>query len=52
VQFALRAKAVGNDQYLRSVQGGQHSFNMDVGGVPEVDDAITEWVSGCVGIFC
>jgi acetyl esterase/lipase len=42
VQFALRAKAAGNDQHLRSVQGGQHSFIMAAGRVPEVDDAITE----------
>jgi monoterpene epsilon-lactone hydrolase len=42
VQFALRAKAVGNDQYLRSAQGGQHSFIIGAGCVPEVDDAITE----------
>ena len=42
VQLALRAKAAGNDQYLRSVQRGQHSFIMGAGRVPEVDDAITE----------
>lgn len=42
VQFALRAKAAGNDQYLRTVQCGQHSFIMGAGRVPEVDDAITE----------
>jgi epsilon-lactone hydrolase len=42
VQFALRAQAAGNNQYLRSVQRGQHSFIMGAGRVPEVDDAITE----------
>jgi monoterpene epsilon-lactone hydrolase len=42
MQFALRAEAAGNNQYLRSVQGGQHSFIMGAGRVPEVDDAITE----------
>ena len=42
VQLARRAKAAGNDQQLRSVQGGQHSFIMGAGRVPEVDDAITE----------
>jgi monoterpene epsilon-lactone hydrolase len=42
VQLALRAKAAGNDQQLRSIQGGQHSFIMGAGRVPEVDDAIAE----------
>jgi epsilon-lactone hydrolase len=42
VQLALRAEAAGNDHQLRSVQGGQHSFIMGAGRVPEVDDAITE----------
>jgi monoterpene epsilon-lactone hydrolase len=42
VQLALRAKAAGNDHQLRSIQGGQHSFIMGAGRVPEVDDAITE----------
>jgi acetyl esterase/lipase len=42
VQLALRAKAAGNDQYLRSVPRGQHSFIMGAGRVPEVDDAIAE----------
>jgi epsilon-lactone hydrolase len=42
VQFALRAKAAGNDQQLQSVEGGQHSFIMGAGRVPEVDDAIAE----------
>jgi epsilon-lactone hydrolase len=42
VQFALRAQAAGNNQYLRSVERGQHSFIMGAGRVPEVDDAITE----------
>jgi hypothetical protein len=41
VQFALRAKAVGNDQYSRSVQGGQHPVNTGAG--PVADDAITEY---------
>ena len=42
VQLALRAKAAGNDQRLRSIQGGQHSFIMGAGRVPEIDDAIAE----------
>jgi acetyl esterase/lipase len=42
VQFALRAQGAGNDQQLRPVEGGQHSFIMGAGRVPEVDDAITE----------
>jgi monoterpene epsilon-lactone hydrolase len=42
VQLALRAKAAGNDQHLRSVPRGQHSFIMGAGRVPEVDDAIAE----------
>jgi epsilon-lactone hydrolase len=42
VQFALRAKAAGNDQQLQPVEGGQHSFIMAAGRVPEVDDAIKE----------
>jgi monoterpene epsilon-lactone hydrolase len=42
VQFALLAEGAGNNQYLRSVQGGQHSFIMASGRVPEVDDAVTE----------
>jgi monoterpene epsilon-lactone hydrolase len=42
VQFAMRAEAAGNNQYLGSVQGGQHSFIMGAGRVPEVDDAIAE----------
>ncbi|MCV7408905.1 alpha/beta hydrolase [Mycobacterium florentinum] len=42
VRLALRAKAAGNDQQLRSVDGGQHSFIMGAGRVPEVDDAIAE----------
>ena len=48
VQLARRAKAAGNNQQLWSVQGGQHSFIMGAGHVPEVDDAITEmgkWLS-------
>ena len=42
VRLALGAKAAGNDQQLRSVQGGQHSFVMAAGRVPEVDEAILE----------
>jgi monoterpene epsilon-lactone hydrolase len=42
LQFALRAKAAGNDLYLRPLDEGQHSFIMGAGRVPEVDDAITE----------
>jgi acetyl esterase/lipase len=42
VHFALLSEAAGNDQYLRPVPRGQHSFIMGAGRVPEVDDAITE----------
>ena len=42
IQLARRAKEVGNDHILRPVQGGQHSFIMAAGRVPEVDDAIAE----------
>jgi epsilon-lactone hydrolase len=42
VHFALLAEAAGNDQYLRPVPRGQHSFIMGAGRVPEVDDAITD----------
>jgi len=42
VHFALLSEAAGNDQCLRPVQRGQHSFIMGAGRVPEVDDAITE----------
>jgi epsilon-lactone hydrolase len=42
VQLARRAKAAGNNQQLWSVEGGQHSFIMGAGRVPEVDDAIAE----------
>jgi epsilon-lactone hydrolase len=42
IQLALRAKAAGNNQQLGSVRGGQHSFIMGAGRVPEVDDAIAE----------
>jgi monoterpene epsilon-lactone hydrolase len=42
VRFALRAQAAGNDQQLQPVEGGQHSFIMGAGRVPEVDHAITE----------
>jgi acetyl esterase/lipase len=41
-QFALRAKAAGNDLHLQSLHEGQHSFIMGAGRVPEVDDVITD----------
>ena len=53
VQLALLAEAAGNDQQLRSVQGGQHSFIMGAGRVPEVDDAIAEmgkWLRRKLGV--
>jgi epsilon-lactone hydrolase len=39
-QFALTARAAGNDSLLCPVPAGQHSFIMGAGWVPEVDDAI------------
>jgi acetyl esterase/lipase len=40
IEFAERAKAAGVEVSLRSVPGGQHSFILGGGRVPEVDEAI------------
>jgi epsilon-lactone hydrolase len=42
IDLAHRAKVSGNDQQLHSIHGGQHSFIMGAGRVPEADDAIAE----------
>ena len=53
VEFARRAQAAGNDVFLRGVEGGQHSFIIAAGRVPEVDDAIAEigaWLRSKLGL--
>ncbi len=52
-ELAQRAKAAGNDVFLRGVPGGQHSFILGGGRVPEVDDAIAEmgaWLRSHLGL--
>lgn len=41
-EFARRIEAAGNDVLVRAVDGGQHSFIIGAGWVPEVDEAIAE----------
>ena len=41
-RVSLLAQAAGNDVSVRTVQGGQHSFIVAAGRVPEVDEAIAE----------
>ncbi|WAC90753.1 alpha/beta hydrolase fold domain-containing protein [Mycobacterium sp. Aquia_213] len=41
-EFARRLEAAGNDVLVREVEGGQHSFIIGAGWVPEVDEAIAE----------
>ncbi len=41
-EFARLADAAGNDVLVREVEGGQHSFIIGAGRVPEVDAAIAE----------
>ncbi|MCV7409122.1 alpha/beta hydrolase [Mycobacterium florentinum] len=41
-EFARRIEAAGNDVLVREVEGGQHSFILAAGWVPEVDEAIAE----------
>ncbi|MCV7030052.1 alpha/beta hydrolase fold domain-containing protein [Mycobacterium sherrisii] len=51
-EFARRAEAAGNEVLVREVEGGQHSFIIGAGWVPEVDDAIAEigkWLSTKLG---
>jgi acetyl esterase/lipase len=40
IEFATRANAAGVEVSLQSVPGGQHSFILGAGRVPEVDEAI------------
>jgi monoterpene epsilon-lactone hydrolase len=51
-EFARRAEAAGNEVLVREVEGGQHSFIIGAGWVPEVDEAITEigkWLRSNLG---
>lgn len=41
-EFARRAQEAGNDVLVGAVDGGQHSFIVGAGRVPEVDEAIAE----------
>lgn len=41
-ELGRRAQAAGNDVLVRAVVGGQHSFIIGAGRVPEVDQAIAE----------
>ncbi|SOX52260.1 alpha/beta hydrolase [Mycobacterium ahvazicum] len=41
-EFARRLEAAGNDVLVGEVEGGQHSFIIGAGWVPETDDAIAE----------
>lgn len=53
IEFAKRAKAAGVEVSLRSVPGGQHSFILGAGRVPEVDGAIAEmgrWLRAQFGL--
>ncbi|HEY4041851.1 MAG TPA: alpha/beta hydrolase fold domain-containing protein [Rhodopila sp.] len=52
-ELAQHAEAAGNDVLLRSVSGGQHSFIVAAGRVPEVDQAIAEmgsWLRSKLGL--
>lgn len=52
-EFASRVQAAGNDVLLRAVEGGQHSFIIGAGRVPEVDEAIAEiggWLRTKLGL--
>jgi monoterpene epsilon-lactone hydrolase len=51
-ELGRRAEAAGVDVLVRAVEGGQHSFIMGAGRVPEVDDAIAEigsWLRAKLG---
>jgi monoterpene epsilon-lactone hydrolase len=51
-EFARRVEAAGNDVLAREVEGGQHSFIIGAGWVPEVDEAIAEigkWLRSNLG---
>jgi epsilon-lactone hydrolase len=52
-EFARRAQAAGNEVLVRAVPGGQHSFIIGAGWVPEVDEAISEmgsWLRTKLGV--
>ena len=52
-EFARRVQAAGNDVLVRAVEGGQHSFIIGAGRVPEVDEAIAEiggWLRAKLGL--
>jgi monoterpene epsilon-lactone hydrolase len=52
-RVSLLAQAAGNDVSVRTVQGGQHSFIVGAGRVPEVDEAIAEigsWLRTALGL--
>jgi monoterpene epsilon-lactone hydrolase len=53
IEFAERAKAAGVEVSLQSVPGGQHSFILGGGRVPEVDEAIAamgRWLRAKLGL--
>jgi monoterpene epsilon-lactone hydrolase len=52
-EFGRRAQAAGTDVLVRAVEGGQHSFIIAAGRVPEVDEAIAEigsWLRTALGL--
>ena len=52
-EFASRVQAAGNDVLMGAVEGGQHSFIIGAGRVPEVDEAIAEiggWLRAKLGL--
>lgn len=52
-ELARRAQQAGNDVLVQAVPGGQHSFIVGAGRVPEVDDAIVEigdWLRNKLGL--
>jgi epsilon-lactone hydrolase len=51
-EFARRLEAAGTDVLVREVEGGQHSYILGAGRVPEVDAAIAEigdWLRSKLG---
>jgi epsilon-lactone hydrolase len=53
IEFAKRAEAAGVEVSLHSVPGGQHSFILGGGRVPEVDEAIAgmgRWLRAKFGV--
>jgi epsilon-lactone hydrolase len=52
-ELGRRAEAAGNEVLVRAVAGGQHSFIIGAGRVPEVDEAIAEigiWLQKTLGL--